>query len=381
MQLIKLNSNFNFKEALGELGVGKVGINIMKKKMNLNLFYIKNMKTPAANILKQDALSIGAELAVPSGVINCEKKFVDAILIGNDKQIEILSKKELAQPFGLKNIALELKKFLTKNEIKPIKIMGIVNANDDSFYNESRFNSTSISNAISKIEEMISDGANIIDIGGVSSRPKSIEVSEDEEFNRVKPIIDEIYKLKLYDRVNFSLDSYRANILRYALERGFNIVNDITGLKDEAVAKVAGEFNAKVIIMHMQKSPLNMQDNPTYENLILDISNFFEERVSKAKKYGIKDIILDVGIGFGKTLNHNIELIKNLKHFKRFGFELLIGASRKSLIDKITPCEVNNRLSGTLAIHLQAINNGATIIRCHDVKEHFQAIKVLKAIK
>ncbi len=378
MQLIKLNTNFNFKEALGKLGVEKVGINIMKKKMNLNLFYIKNMKTPAANILKQDALSIGAELAVPSGVITCKKEFVDAILIGNNKQIEILSKKELTQPFGLKAIALELKEFLAKEEIKPIKIMGIINANDDSFYNESRFNSI---NAISKIEEMISDGANIIDIGGVSSRPKSVEVSEEEEFNRVKFIIDEIYKLKLYDKVDFSLDSYRANILRYSLERGFSIVNDITGLKDESVAKIAGEFNAKVIIMHMQKTPLNMQNNPTYENLILDISNFFKERISKAEEYGIKNIVLDVGIGFGKTLEHNIELIKNLKHFKRFGCELLIGASRKSLIDKITSCKVNDRLSGTLAIHLQAINNGATIIRCHDVKEHFQAIKVLEKIK
>ena len=214
MQVIKINNNLNFKDVLNNLGVEKVGINIMKKKMNLNLFYIKDIKTPAANILKQDALSLGAELAVPSGVITCEREFVDAILIANDKQVEILSKKELAQPFGLKAIANELKEFLLKDTPKPIKIMGIINANDDSFYSESRFNSTE---AISKIEEMIRDGADIIDIGGVSSRPGSVEVSIEEEFKRVKPIIDEIYKLRLYEKASFSLDSYRANILKYAL--------------------------------------------------------------------------------------------------------------------------------------------------------------------
>ena len=133
-------------------------------------------------------------------------------------------------------------------------------------------------------------------------------------------------------------------------------------------------------VKYMQNNQTNMQDNPFYENVILEIDDFFRQRIEKAKSFGIEDIVLDVGIGFGKTLEHNLLLLKNLEHFKHFGYELLIGASRKSMINMITPCEIKDRLAGTLAIHLESLRNGASIIRCHDVKEHFQAIKVFEAI-
>lgn len=257
------------------------------------------------------------------------------------------------------------------------KIMGVINANEDSFFTNSRFQG---SNAICKIEQMIEDKACIIDIGGVSSRPGSIAVSAKEELNRVQPIIDLIYEQKLYEKVKFSLDSYAPEVLEYALDRGFKIVNDITGLSNDKVCEIAAKYKAQVVIMHMQKNPENMQKNPQYENVILDIDDFFEKRIQKAKSFGIEDIVLDVGIGFGKTLEHNLLLLKNLEHFKHFSYEILIGASRKSMIDKIVPSSIQQRLPGTLAIHLKAIENGASIIRCHDVKEHFQAIKVQEAI-
>ena len=257
------------------------------------------------------------------------------------------------------------------------KIMGVVNANEDSFYKDSRFNDTK---AILKIEQMIIDGASIIDLGGVSSRPGSIPVSPSEELSRVKPIIDLIYSQKLYEKVKFSLDSYEPKVLDYGLNKGFNIVNDITGLSNDEVCKVASKYSAQVVIMHMQNDPRNMQNNPKYKNVILDIDDFFKQRVEKAKSYGLKDIVLDVGIGFGKTLEHNLLLLKNLNYFKHFGYELLIGASRKSMINQIVESSIEERLPGTLAIHLESINNGASIIRCHDVKEHFQAIKVQEAI-
>lgn len=376
MNLIKLDNNLNFKDRLNLLGCDRGGVEIMSKKMNLNLIYIENIKSSASNILKQDALSIGAELATPKGVITCKDEFVDAILIATDKQLEILSKKELAQPFGLKNLAKELKKFIYKPQSKS-KIMGVINANDDSFYQNSRFKG---SEAIQKIENMISDGADIIDIGAVSSRPGSQKVSSQEELNRVRDTVDEIYRLKLYEKVDFSIDSYQEIVVKYALERGFNIVNDITGLKDDAIAKAVSEFDATVVIMHMQNSPETMQDNPIYKSVISDISLFFQERIEKAKNFNIDKVILDVGIGFGKSLEHNLELIKHLKHFRKFGLEILIGASRKSMIDKIYPSEIDERLAGTLAIHLKAIENGASIIRCHDVKEHKQAISILETI-
>jgi len=359
-----------------KLGCNKSGIKIMSKKSKTHLLYIKNMHVGAANILKQDALSIGADLAVPTGVIIAQDKYVDAVLIGTAKHFEILSRKELAQPFGLKGLAKELKSFIN---IKPssTKIMGVINANDDSFYKSSRFNGNE---AITKIEQMIDDGANIIDIGGVSSRPGSIAVTVNEELQRVKPILDAIYRQKLYEKVKFSIDSYRPKVIEYALNCGFNIVNDITGLIDNKVAATAAKYNAAIIIMHMQGTPKVMQENPTYENVILDIDDFFGNKIQKAKKYGIEDIILDVGIGFGKTLEHNLTLLKNLEHFKHFGYELLIGASRKSMINTITPTKTEDRLPGTLAIHLDSITKGASIIRCHDVKEHYQAIKVQEAI-
>ena len=278
----------------------------------------------------------------------------------------------------MKKLADNLFDFIDTLDFKT-KIMGVINANEDSFYEGSRFKGKE---AIKKIEQMMLGGADIIDIGGVSSRPGSKSVDEEEEFLRIKPIVDEIYAAKLYEKIRFSLDSYSVRSLRYALERGFEIVNDITGLKNDEVAKIAAKFGASVVIMHMKGTPENMQKNPSYEDLIPEIEEFFSKRVQKAKSFGIKDkdIILDVGIGFGKSLKHNLLLIKHLGHFKKFGYELLVGASRKSMIDMIVKSPVEQRLPGTLSIHLKAVQNGASIIRCHDVKEHFQALRVQEAI-
>ncbi len=364
------------KRVYKNLGCDLSGVTILDKKSRLHTLYIKDIHVGAANILKQDALSIGADLAVPSGVIIAKDKYVDAILIGTTKHFEVLSKKELSQPFGLKNLAKELRNFVSTRNY-PTRIMGVINANEDSFFSASRFEGK---NAVAKIEQMIEDGASIIDIGGVSSRPGSIPVSVKEELRRVKPIIDLVKEHKLYEKVDFSLDSYKSEVLEYALDRGFKIVNDITGLSNDKVCEVTSKYKATAIIMHMQKNPKNMQDNPKYEDVILDIDDFFSQRLEKAKSFGIENIILDVGIGFGKTLEHNLLLLKNLEHFKHFGYEILMGASRKSMIDKIVSSSIEQRLPGTLAIHLKSIENGASIIRCHDVKEHFQAIKVQKAI-
>jgi dihydropteroate synthase len=360
------------------LNVDKAGIEIMAKKAALYLFYIKDMHIGAANILKQDALSIGAELALPNGVITCKFSRCDALLIGTKKHIEILSKKEMVQPYGLKELAKTLKEYIKEYEFD-LKIMGVINANDDSFYPKSRFKG---SKAIKAIEKMIDDGADIIDIGGVSTRPGSDEVSENEELKRVKPIIDEIYKNSLFEKVLFSIDSFSPSVIEYALNRGFKIANDVTGLKSDKVAKIVSKYNAKVVIMHMKGKPKTMQNNPEYYDVVVEIGDFFNKRIEKAVDFGIKkeDIILDPGIGFGKKLKHNLELLKNLCEFKKFGCEILVGASRKSMIDMIIPTPVEERLPGTLAIHLKAVENGASIIRCHDVKEHKQAFEVFKRL-
>ena len=376
MKFYKINSN-NFEKLYESIGCEKVGSKIISKKSNTNILYIKDLHTGAANILKQDALSIGADLAVPRGTILNVTKTVDAILVGTDKHFEVLSKKELAQPFGLKLLAKELKSFITKKKSKT-KIMGVVNANDDSFYDGSRFKNK---DAISKINTMINDGAEIIDIGAVSSKPGSIEVSSQEELKRIKFICDEIKEQKLYEKVIFSIDSYTPSVVEYALQSGFKIINDITGLQDDNIAKLCAKYEASIVIMHMLGTPKDMQNEPKYDDVILDIDEFFKQIIQKALDFGIKDIILDVGIGFGKTLEHNLLLLNNLEHFQHFGYEILLGASRKSMIDMIVPnTPVENRLPGTLAIHLNGIRKGASVIRCHDVKEHFQAIKIEESI-
>ena len=376
MEIYKLNNQIDIIKIMKKLKVDSAGISIMKKKANLNFFYLKHIYCGASNILKQDALSIGAELIVPKGSVDCSIQYHDAILICNDKQLEILSNKEKIQPFKLKLLAKFISKFKNRKKFKP-KIMGVINANDDSFFSGSRFSGDE---AVRQIEKMIEDGADIVDIGGVSSRPGSEYPGEEEELKRVAPIIKEIYKRNLYQKAIFSIDSFAPKVIDLALNNGFKIANDITGLSNEEVAKVVSNYEAKICIMHMKGIPKNMQNQPYYEDVILEVDEFFNQRIEIALKYGIDDIILDVGIGFGKRLEDNLKLIKHLEHFTHYGYELLIGASRKSMIDKIIPTPVEERLAGTLAIHIESIKNGATIIRCHDVAEHKQAIEVFKAI-
>lgn len=374
MQVFKIDKDIDKDKILKNIASTAQGNKIMKDKMDCHLFYIQDLRTPAANILKQDALSIGAELAVEKDTILCKDKYTNALLIVNEKQRKILSQKEKIQPFGLKEVAQVLAEYKPHNPTET-KIMGVINANSDSFFEGSRFQGIE---AIKSIEDMIEDGADIIDIGGVSSRPGSVEVPEEEELDRIKGIVDTIYEQKFYDKVQFSLDSYAPKVIDYALSRGFSIVNDITGLENDEVCELVKSYQVQVVIMHMQNRPLTMQDNPSYKHIISDVENFFMQRISKAKKFGIEDIVLDVGIGFGKNLEHNLMLIKHMGHFQKFNLPLLIGASRKSLIDKMISCDVSQRLPGTLVLHLKAIEEGASIVRCHDVKEHKQALVVHK---
>lgn len=367
MKIFKINNKTNFSEICKSIKPEKVGKKLMQKKANLNFFYIKDLKAPAANILKQDALSIGAELV-------CEKNAIlgqgesNALLIANDKELEILSKKEALQDFGLK----ELSKFIKKEFLKPKKpeIMGVVNINEDSFNAASRVDTKS---GISRIEKQISDGASYIDLGGVSSRPGSKYCGSDEEFRRIKDIVAEIYRLNLHEKAKFSLDSFDEYCLEYALNHGFSFINDITG--DTTLCKLAKKYNVTYSLMHMKGGPENMQDDPKYDDLLNEIDEFFKIKLAEIESYGVKDIVLDPGIGFGKSAIDNLFLIKHLEHFLHFNLPLFVGASRKSVINHYFKSEVKDRLPGSLYLHLKAYENGATIIRTHDVYEHAQMFK------
>lgn len=378
MVVEKLSNTIDLHRELKRIGVDGGGVSILEEKGKLHLIRIRDLHVGAANILKQDALSIGADLAVPRGTVTASTPHVDVVLIATERQLQQLVKKEKAQPFGLKQLSVELESFCHLKRDDSITIMGILNANEDSFYHASRFQGIK---AIERIEEMICEGAGIIDLGGVSSRPGSIAVSAEEELSRVRPIIDALYEQRLYEKTKLSLDSYEPSVVHYALERGFHIINDITGLANDEVARLCGSYGATAVIMHMQGTPEIMQENPSYSSVLHDVEYFFRERIEKGESYGVKEIILDCGIGFGKRTEENCALITHQSHFLRFGKKLLVGASRKSMIDTISPSKSDERLAGSIAIHLKAIEEGATILRVHDVKEHIQAIKIWKALR
>ncbi len=376
MQVEKLSHDIDAKKILTSLGVDGGGIDILASKMKHHILFIRDLHVGAANILKQDALSIGADLAVPRGTVIAATQYVDCILIATQKQLQLLSKKELSQPFGLKELALSLKKITKIKKPRHVEIMGVLNANEDSFYEASRFQKN---RAIDAIIQMIRDGADIIDIGGVSSRPNAQKVSAEEELRRLKPIFESIKKERVFEKVRLSIDSYVPEVISYALESGFTIVNDITGLENDEVCKLCAAYNATSIIMHMQGTPQTMQDNPQYKSVLSDVYSFLEQRVQKAESFGVKDIIIDIGIGFGKTVEDNLCLIKNLEGFLTLEKDILVGASRKSMIDKIHSATIEERLPGTLALHIEAVRNGASILRVHDVAEHKQALNIHKA--
>jgi len=230
-------------------------------------------------------------------------------------------------------------------------------------------------------KEIKEEGADILDIGAESTRPGAEAVSEQEELDRIMPVIDKIAKEV---DIPISVDTYKSKIAEEALKNGAVIINDITGLKgDKKMAEVISDNDAIAVLMHMQGSPKNMQESPEYDDLIGDICSDLKESVKLAEMSGIKmeNIIIDPGIGFGKTLYQNYEILKKLNEFKSLGFPILIGASRKSFIGNVLSENVENRLEGSLAAAAIAIKNGASIIRVHDVKESKKVIKIVECIE
>ncbi|TDJ87130.1 dihydropteroate synthase [Campylobacter volucris] len=374
MKIFKINPNTDFNEICNIIKPHKMGQKIMSQKSKIHFFLIKNIKAPAANILKQDALRVGAELITHKEVI-LAKEYSNALLIATQEQIVKLIEKEKMQDFKLK----ELANFLKFNFSKPkkAKLMGVININEDSFNPQSRAKESEV---LQKITQFIEQGADYIDIGAVSSRPKSVYCGKEEEFKRLKNTLDMIYQENLYNQCIFSLDSFDEYCLEYALDRGFKLINDISGLKNENLAKLALKYKATYMLMHMQNTPQNMQDNPHYEDVLAEIDEFFAQKLAILERFGVKDVILDVGIGFGKSPWHNMMLIKHLEHFLHFEKELLIGASRKSVINAYFPSDVENRLAGSLYLHLEAFKNGASILRVHDIYEHKQMFELVKAM-
>lgn len=268
-----------------------------------------------------------------------------------------------------------------KYNFDKMKVMGILNATPDSFFSGSRVQE--INKALNKALKMIEDGADILDIGGESTRPGSEPVGVDEEIKRVVPIIEAIRKEN--KDILISVDTYRAETAKMAIEAGADIINDISALTfDENMVKVAKEYNVPVILMHIKGTPKSMQQNPHYDNVLKEVKEYFIERIEFAKNNGINSdkIILDPGIGFGKTYEHNIELIKNIDYFNELNLPILLAVSRKSSIGiALGNVPPEDRLEGTIAVTCYACMKNVDIVRVHDVLENKRALMMMEAIK
>lgn len=259
------------------------------------------------------------------------------------------------------------------------KIMGILNVTPDSFYDGGKY--TSKEHIIKRLKIIVDEGADIIDIGAYSSRPGADEVPEKEEIERLISVLE--IARELYPQVCISVDTFRANVAKFVVENyAVNIINDIyAGFGSENMLETIAKLNVPYIMMHMQGNPATMQKNPKYNDIVFDIMKFFSERIKKANLIGISDIIIDPGFGFGKTIDHNYELMNRLEEFSIFDEPLLVGISRKSMIYKYLNFTADQALPGTIALNTISIMKGASILRVHDVAETKQIVAIVEKMK
>ncbi len=258
---------------------------------------------------------------------------------------------------------------------KPV-VMGILNLTPDSFYDGGQH--FGIETAIKHVEKMLIDGASIIDIGGYSTRPGADEISVDEELKRIIPVIKSISKE--FPEAFLSVDTFRSKVAFESIHAGAHIVNDISsGDDDTEMMSIVAKLGTPYIMMHKKGSSKNMQYNPQYENVVLEVMNYFTAKIAEAKNAGIVDLIIDPGFGFGKNTQHNYQLLNALDDFQIFGLPLLVGVSRKKMIQAITGNDSANALNGTTAANTIALFKGANILRVHDVKQAVECINIMNA--
>jgi len=376
------------------IGVDSYGISAMvSKALHLNIL-LEAQPCKVANIIKQEILSLGGDAAVARGSVSCSVPCSDVLIMGTEKQLSLLAKKIEKQPFGLNIISRDIqakiknlsqREYILKTSRRKIKLgertlmMGVLNVTPDSFSDGGLFYRKN--QAIEQALRMVDEGADIIDIGGESTRPGSKAISSGVEAKRVVPVIDALAK-KI--KIPISIDTKKASVARKAVDAGAEIINDVSALNgDREMAGTVKKTGAAVILMHMRGKPSNMQKgNLDYDNLMGDITDYLEKSSQKAINTGVeKDrIVIDPGIGFGKTPEDNYKIIQNLFELKVLGMPVLIGTSRKSFIGKITGDEPGERIEGTAATVTAAIMNGCHIVRVHDVAAMKKVVAVTDAI-
>lgn len=389
VRAIKIDDIAQAKREIGLIGADSPGVSTMTPKAVHRVIKVENISTKAAVILKQEMLSKGGEAAVSRGVGNFSVETTDVLLMGTVKQYNRLIYKLKAQPFGLGKLAELLGETLSNLDShleraglncrgyhlplgQRTLIMGILNVTPDSFSDGGKFFDFDI--AVRHALEMVEQGADIIDIGGESTRPNYTVISPEEELERLIPILRKL--VKEID-VPISIDTYKAEVARQSLAEGAHIINDIWGLKaDPEMASVVAQYpDVPVVLMHNQTGT-------QYHSMMDDILAALRESVEMALSAGVKkeNIILDPGIGFGKDTEQNLEVMHRLWEFKTLGYPVLLGTSRKSMIGNTLGLPVTERMEGTAATVAFGISQGMDIVRVHDVKEMARVVKMTDAM-
>ncbi|MCX5705196.1 MAG: dihydropteroate synthase [Candidatus Omnitrophica bacterium] len=390
MRILHINHPRDITRIMQDIKVDPYGIRIMSPKATTYLLKLNSISNICANILKQEMLSLGADAAVARGALTGAVKKTDCLLMGNLAQFAGLSRKLNKQPFGLnaisENITKAIRNYGADNLTLGLKsqnlrlgrrtlIMGVVNATPDSFSGDGI---TSVSEAVDLAQKLAKDGADIIDVGGESSRPGARPVPLEEELKRTIPLIKALTKSLL---IPVSIDTCKPEVARQALDNGAAMINDISGMREARMAKIAAKYKAAVVLMHMKGNPRTMQNDPSYTSLMDEVLQYLQEAIDRALEAGIdrERIVIDPGIGFGKTVRDNLNILNNLNEFKILGRPILIGTSRKSFIGRIINAGPRECIYATVSSSVLAAHNGAHIVRTHDVREVSQALKILDA--
>lgn len=382
------------KGEITRLGVYRPSVSILADKGRVLALKVTDVRTPAANIIKQEMLAAGGDCATPGTAITCAVPRVDIILLGGRKQYDILLYKMRQMPyFGIPAVVAELERYLRKGPkgtlladgrrltYDRMAVMGILNVTPDSFYAGSRRQGTDA--VLAQAERMLADGAAILDIGGESTRPGADPVTAEEERARVLPAVEQVKRR--FPEAVVSVDTYRASLAREALAVGADIINDISAMQaDPGMLQAVVDTGAPIILMHMRGVPKNMQTQCQYDNVVQEVAASLDERARLLRDRGIgpDKIILDPGIGFAKDTPQNLALIQGLNALTGSEYPVLMAASRKTVIGQaLGGLPPEERLEGTLAISAASVYAGAELVRVHDVRENVRLIRMLEAIR
>ena len=390
-QVLVLRDLAEVRAALLHIRASAAGTDIMDKKALFRVVRVSGLDARAANILKQEMLSRGGEVATASGVYELKGALSDCLIMGTLTQFERLLPKLKAQPFGLRPLAVAIEAALRNHEDRlpagppgldlgdaPL-LMGILNVTPDSFSDGGLH--AGVEAAVHAGLEMVEEGAALVDVGGESTRPGAETVSEDEEMGRVLPVVEALAR-SLPGRI--SVDTRKARVAAEALAAGAYMINDVSALRrDPAMVAVVRDAGCPVVLMHMLGQPDTMQRAPAYDDVVQELYAFFVERLNWAVDNGLKEenLLIDPGLGFGKTTAHNLEILRNLAAFRSLGRPIVVGASRKRFLGEVLHIDdPQDRDGATAATTVMAVAAGAHIVRVHRVALNRDAARVAQAV-